>query len=78
MTVAVASDIAAVNSRQFYATYSSGTWRADDDSWTKLSSAKATNMGADTTSFVGTFSDGTWQYKGGWVKISGAQASLIA
>lgn len=78
MTTAIASDIATVNSRTFYATYASGTWRADDANFTKLSSAKATQIGADSTSFVGNFSDGTWQYKGGWAKISGAQASLVA
>lgn len=78
MTTAIASDIAAVSSRQFYATYASGTWRNDDGAWTKLSSAKATQIGADSTSFVGNFGDGTWQYKGGWAKITSAQASLIA
>lgn len=78
MTTAIASDIATVNSRQFYATYASGTWRVNDANWIKLSSSKATQIGADNSSFVGNFSDGTWQYQNGWLKISGAQASLVA
>lgn len=83
LTTEVANDIGMNDTNDFYVSLTSGTYRYNNGTWTRIANhaqhIAANENGYHSTVLVGAWSDGTYAVSNGkWTKLSSYQASFIA